>query len=77
MKINEAVEYVQSRPDEDLWIRRVGWKAVALTVRDYRLVVVPSKCGHERYIPLITDLIADWEVISPDQVLDEEKQSYD
>lgn len=75
MKLHEAIVYVQSRPDEDLWLRPVGWEEAALCLKLNNINVVPCLSLDRYWHPKISDLVGDWEIVLPDHVLDEERKA--
>lgn len=71
MNVGDAIKAII--PGE-AWARPVWWKGSGEAItsfQDHRLAVVPSATGGKQWMPSVRDLTADWEVVTPDEVLDE------
>lgn len=83
MKVYQAVQAMRAhRGDSELWARPKTWggsgMAVCIKSRDRRctddvLLVVPGPGGGSTWTPNVKTLLVDWEVVSPDTVLAENR----
>ena len=77
MKINEVITAViENESPLDLWFRPVTWRnsgqAFALDYDKKRTVFVPNSMGgFPEMTKEVDDLIADWEIVDADTVLEE------
>lgn len=71
MNVSDAIKAIV--PGE-AWARPVTWKGYGEAITsscEHRLAVVPSATGGKPWYPSVSDLTTDWEVVTPDEVLDE------
>jgi hypothetical protein len=77
MKVNEAIIAISQ--DTSKWARPRHWIGMGVAIHlfnGHRLAVVPSSHGGERWNVSALDLMDDWEVIDPHDVLNENKVCY-
>lgn len=74
MKIHEAIEYVLSRPNDDLWLRPIGWKTDAVRILGDKLVFSPGGDERDCVHAYVSEMRGEWEVVTPEQVLNEEAE---
>ena len=72
MTVKDAIHKLQGS-DEHNWIRPISWRGSGngISIKDGSLYVVPSSRGGWPWIPSIGDLVEDWEIVDPDEVLKE------
>lgn len=71
MNIKKIFE--QALNDNSLWFRPLSWKGTgqAFQVQDGETVIVPAQKFNSYMTPKVKFFIEDWEIVSPDVVLDE------
>ena len=72
MELHEAIAESQADP-ENKWFRPVSWRGTtqALVVIDGHVCQVPQFRGGVPHMPTnINALVGDWEVVTPDEVLE-------
>lgn len=76
MKLHEAIEALLLPENNELWIRPVGWKGKkdAFFLHDDKraLKVLDGRGGSFWMTYNVATLTGDWEIVSPDTVLDGE-----
>lgn len=75
MKMHEAIAALLLPENKEMWVRPCCWagwyQAYCLDRTALSLMLVPSSRGGEYHMTYtIRHLIDDWEVVSPDTVLD-------
>lgn len=75
MKMHEAIEALLLPENIEMWIRPLCWKgwemAYCLNKFDNELECVPGSRGGESWMTYtVRHLIDDWEIVSPDVVLE-------
>jgi len=71
MRIDEAIQVALYTGE---WFRPVTWKGSGHALHAYqghRISIVPSLTGGFTWHPKVEDILADWEVLDPNTVLDE------
>jgi hypothetical protein len=75
--IQEALKRAEAS-DGSLWARPVGWRGVAYVVHHGTTHIVPGVCGGMVCMTVeVKYLIGEWEVITPEQVISENKHTGD
>lgn len=73
MNILDAISAI-SISEGKLWCRPISWKGSveALTLKNDELLLVPTLKGGSRYsLNYIEDIITEWEIVTPEEVLKE------
>lgn len=71
MNIRDAINAIR---DGNKWARPSHWRGSGEAITAYcehRLAVVPSATGGKAWHPSVKDVTDDWDVLEPDEVLDE------
>ena len=72
--IKECQRKMEEQPETVWWFRPVCWRGcyLALEMRwDNRVWIVPQSDQSRKYIPRVSELLDEWEVVTSDVVLGE------
>lgn len=72
MNLLQVLEEMKKEQNQYMWFRPVEWSEFALTLKDGITYQVPSPNGGVRYMTVaIRELTGQWEIVSPETVIDE------
>lgn len=70
MTLQEAIKHARDNPKD--WVRPGPWvgsgQAICYREDTREVVIVPDFYGGRRWYPRVVELLAEWEVVSPDVV---------
>ena len=72
MNLLQVLEEMKKEENKFMWFRPVEWSEFALTLKESITYQVPTPNGGVRYmVDTIRELTGQWEIVSPETVIDE------